>query len=100
LFARERIVFGDRLHSYDILSLQLANRSASTAVFCLLGGLSASLAVLLGSLSLVTAALITFGAAAAAGVWAVTLFKRGRASVMKSGANRAEGVAPPGVLER
>jgi UDP-GlcNAc:undecaprenyl-phosphate GlcNAc-1-phosphate transferase len=100
LFARERIVFGDRLHSYDILSLQLKNRNASTAVFCLLGGLSSTLAVLLRSLSLATAALIAFSASAAALVWAVSLFKHGRVSLAKARTQRVETDAHSEALRR
>jgi UDP-GlcNAc:undecaprenyl-phosphate/decaprenyl-phosphate GlcNAc-1-phosphate transferase len=82
--ASRRLTAGDRLHSYDLVSLQLGNRGKATLAFLGIGALSGSLAVAIVLLPLIPAAAVVALAAAAGVVCGQWLWDR-RGAITRTG---------------
>jgi UDP-GlcNAc:undecaprenyl-phosphate GlcNAc-1-phosphate transferase len=96
--ASRRLTAGDRLHSYDLVSLRLGSRGEATLAFLGIGGLSGGLALAVVLLPLVPAAAVVALAAAAGVVCGQWLWDR-RSAISGPGwieAGQGMGDASPG----
>lgn len=71
-----KLAVGDRLHSYDLLSVEMGSRGRATLAFWALGAFAAAAGVAVESMSTGPALLVTAAIAAAAALWGRHLWVR------------------------
>jgi UDP-GlcNAc:undecaprenyl-phosphate GlcNAc-1-phosphate transferase len=70
----QALAAGDRLHSYDLLAVEVGSRAKVTAIFCAIGALAAALGLIANAIPVVPAAAVAIGACCAAALGAIRLW--------------------------